>query len=179
MKESFDNKNQEYISKWIESNPNFSNIKFENNSILFSNGSKIDLNNFSLCSLLENNNFTANLNLMDEPLLYKIIYANAEIYKFYNRDTNIDEYIKDIKITDQGNVLIIGPDVYNMFNAGQAQLSIPIYKPGSQQIVILDENYVGMFNGMVKVYLDENLGDSCIIAYIGKGINSGIKIEVI
>ena len=79
----------------------------------------------------------------------------------------------------QGNVLIIGPDVYNMFNAGQAQLPIPIYKPDSQQIVILDENYVGMFNGMVKVYLDENLGDSCIIAYIGKGINSGIKIEVL
>ncbi len=79
----------------------------------------------------------------------------------------------------QGNVLIIGPDVYNMFNAGQSHLPIPIYKPGSQQIVILDENYVGMFNGVVMVYLDENLGDSCIIAYIDKGINSGIKIEVI
>ncbi|MBE6161639.1 MAG: class B sortase [Firmicutes bacterium] len=106
MKESFDNKNQEYISKWIESNPNFSNIKFQNNSILFSNGSKIDLKNFSLSSLLDNEDFISNLKLMDEYLLYKIIYANAEIYKFYNRDTNIDEYIKDIKITDQGNVLI-------------------------------------------------------------------------
>jgi hypothetical protein len=36
-----------------------------------------------------------------------------------------------------------------------------------------------MFNGVVKVYLDENLGDSCIIAYMDKGINSGIKIEVL
>ncbi len=75
----------------------------------------------------------------------------------------------------QGNVLIIGPDVYNMFNT-QAPF---IYKPGSQQIIILDENYVGMFNGVVRVFLDENLGDSCIIAYMDKGINSGIKIEVI
>ena len=79
----------------------------------------------------------------------------------------------------QGNVLIIGPDIYKMFNSAQSHLPIPIYKPGSQQIVILDENYVGMFNGVVRVYLDENLGDSCIIAYIDKGINSGIKIEVI
>lgn len=76
----------------------------------------------------------------------------------------------------QGNVLIIGPDVYKMFNNTQP---IPIYKPGSQQIVILDENYVGMFNGVVRVFLDENLGDSCIIAYMDKGINSGIKIEVL
>ena len=77
----------------------------------------------------------------------------------------------------QGNVLIIGPDVYNMFNAGQAHL--PIYRPISQQIVFLDENFVGMLNGVIKVYLDENLGDSCIIAYMDKGINSGIKIEVL
>ena len=79
----------------------------------------------------------------------------------------------------QGNVLIVGPDVYKMFNARQSHLPIPIFKPGSQQIVILDENYVGMFNGVVKVYLDENLGDSCIIAYIDKRINSGIKIEAL
>ena len=44
---------------------------------------------------------------------------------------------------------------------------------------ISTDTYVGMFNGMVRVYLDENLGDSCIIAYIDKGINSGIKIEVL
>ena len=66
-----------------------------------------------------------------------------------------------------------------MFNARQSHITIPIFKPGSQQIVILDENYVGMFNGMVRVYLDENLGDSCIIAYIDKRINSGIKIEAL
>ena len=77
----------------------------------------------------------------------------------------------------QGNVLIIGPDVYKMFNE-QDKFKY-IYKPGHQEIIILNENYVGMFNGMVKVYLDENLGDSCIIAYIDKGINSGIKIEVL
>ena len=80
------------------------------------------------------------------------------------------------KVKYQGNVLIIGPDVYNMFNARQAHF---IYKPGFQQIIVLDENYVGMFNGVVRVFLDENLGDSCIIAYMDKGINSGIKIEVI
>ena len=80
------------------------------------------------------------------------------------------------KVKYQGNVLIIGPDVYNMFNARQANF---IYKPGFQQIIVLDENYVGMFNGVIKVFLDENLGDSCIIAYMDKGINSGIKIEVI
>ena len=79
----------------------------------------------------------------------------------------------------QGNVLIIGPDVYNMFITGQSHFPIPIYKPSSQQIVILDENFVGMFNGVVRVFLDENLGDSCIIAYMDKGINSGIKIEVL
>lgn len=81
----------------------------------------------------------------------------------------------------QGNVLIIGPDVYNMFNNRQSHLPIPIYKPDLQKIVILgnNDNYVGMFNGEVRVFLDENLGDSCIIAYMDKGINSGIKIEVL
>lgn len=77
-----------------------------------------------------------------------------------------------------GNVLIIGPDIYKMFNDTQSQFKY-IYKTGSQQIVILDENFVGMFNGVVRVFLDENLGDSCIIAYMDKGINSGIKIEVL
>lgn len=77
-------------------------------------------------------------------------------------------------INYQGNVLIIGPDIYKMFT----KQTPCIYQP-VQQIVVLDENYVGMFNGVVKVYLDENLGDSCVIAYYAKGINSGIKIEVI
>lgn len=80
----------------------------------------------------------------------------------------------------QGNVLIVGPEVYKMFNGENKLKYIKyIYKPGHQEIVILDENYVGMFNGMIRVYLDENLGDSCIIAYIDKVINSGIKIEVL
>lgn len=76
-----------------------------------------------------------------------------------------------------GNVLIVGPDVYKMLNGEQYKLKY-IYRPSFQQI-ILDDNYVGMFNGVVSVFLDENLGDSCIIAYMDKGINSGIKIEAL
>lgn len=106
MEESIKNQNLCLIVKWIENNPNFSNIKFEDNSVLFSNGSSVELGNFSLSSLLENKDFTSNLNLMDEYLLYKILYANAEIYKFNNTDTSTSEYIKNIKLTDQGNVLI-------------------------------------------------------------------------
>lgn len=77
-----------------------------------------------------------------------------------------------------GNVLIVRPDVYKMFNEEKDKFKY-IYKHGNQGIIFLDENYVGMFNGDVRVYLDENLVDSCIIAYIDKGINSGIKIEVL
>ena len=106
MKESIKSQNRDLIVKWIEINPNFSDIKFEDNTVIFSDGSKIYLGEFLLTSLLENKDFTSNFNLMDEYLLYKILYVNTEIYKFYNADTNINEYIKDIKLTDYGNVLI-------------------------------------------------------------------------
>ena len=94
------------IQKWIKDNPNFSGVKFEDNTVLFSNGSKVDLGDFSLELLLNNKDFNSNFNLLDEFLLYKILYANTKIYEFYNTDTNIDEYIKSIELTNQGNVII-------------------------------------------------------------------------
>ena len=107
MDKSVENQNRNFISDWIRLNPNFSGVKYLNNSISFNNGTKIDFHNFLVSSLLENPIINANIYSIDEYLFYKIMYANTEIYNFYDLNGNNSEYVESIKLTTWGTSYII------------------------------------------------------------------------
>ena len=106
MKDSIEIQNKNFILHWINYNPNFKNITYNNHIIKFSNGDEINLYDFLILSLLDNPKIKQSIYTMDELLFKKIIYTNVEIYKFMNPLNNVEEYIKHIKITPRSTIYI-------------------------------------------------------------------------
>ena len=107
MEKSIETQNKDFMIYWIEKNPNFNGINFYNNSIVFRNNVTVNLGNFLISSLLNNQNIKQQINSMEEFLFQKIISANTEVYNYMNSIDNDGEYIINIRLAPTNNAVLI------------------------------------------------------------------------
>jgi len=105
--------NKKFINQWINLNPNFKGLEFQNN-ILKYNEIEIDLKTFLVSELLKNYYFNNNIYSMKINEFLKIInlhIKSIDILKTNNERKvekgKTDEYIKNIKINTLGKAMIV------------------------------------------------------------------------
>lgn len=95
--------NHKFISHWIMVNPNLKDLIFINNVIKYEH-EEIDLKNFLISELLNNEYFANNIYSMNKNEFLNII-------KFHTKSEEIlknkSEYIKHIKINEKGKAIVV------------------------------------------------------------------------
>ena len=97
--------NTKYMNDWIRKNPNFYDLKFENNTLTTTDGEKIDLNDFLLSTLLSNQLISDTITVMSEKTFIRILKLNAKAFKIENTTNKAlinDEKINNVKINGNG-----------------------------------------------------------------------------
>ena len=103
--------NKKFINQWINLNPNFKGLEFQNN-ILKYNEFEIDLKSFLVSELLKNTYFNNNIYTMKINEFLKIINLHIEAIAILNQkdedlEQDTEEYIKHVKINSLGRAMII------------------------------------------------------------------------
>lgn len=100
--------NYKFINDWINNNPNFKSIIFDNNILIDSLGIKINLENYLVSNLLKSEYFKNNIYKMDENTFFKAVRLNLKAFKIFNGNieniTN-DEKINNVRIDQKGKAV--------------------------------------------------------------------------
>lgn len=143
MSEEISKANEFYINDWISLNPNLNDLKFENNSII-NQMEKINLENFLVADLLNNNYFRNNKYSMSKKEFLTIIKLHVTSSKILNdiglkvhkeAKKNSNEYIKNIKLSSNGFLTV-------MTDKNVYQLNCPIFN----RVLIIYNNLLEKFN---------------------------------
>ena len=108
MNEFVFEENSKLLNDWISKNPNFSVLKFENNILTSSDGQSIDLKDFLLSSLLNNELIKNTINKMSEETFVRILKINSKAFKIENISNKyliVDEKIKKVRINENGQAI--------------------------------------------------------------------------
>ena len=113
--------NYAYLENWISLNPNLKNITYFNNILKTPSGEEIDLKNFLVSELLNNEYFKNNKYSMRESEFIKIIklhtgsenILNDLVYKESENSKDNNEYVKNVKLNKLGNAVIITSELNN------------------------------------------------------------------
>ena len=97
--------NAKYINDWIKKNPNFYELKFENNTLTTSDGEIIDLKDFLVSTLLTNQLISDTITVMSEKTFVRVLKLNAKAFKIENTTNKAlvnDEKINNVRINENG-----------------------------------------------------------------------------
>lgn len=131
MKEEIFKENRIFISEWIKLNPNFKGLSYDNNVLKLNDDTYIDLKTFLVSDLLKNDYFKNNIYSMSLQEFIKIIKFHIAAEKILNNEqqnvNKIVEYVKNIKINEQGLAVILTKDSKIIINDLEARVVLSKY----------------------------------------------------
>ena len=169
MDSNFFQKNNLIINNWISTNPNFKGILFEKNIIKFPNGTKINLNDYLLSNILQNEYINNNINNFDINTLLNILDINIRAFKISNTHSIPNDLkIKNVKINNNGkaiaetnknNIEINGHKALNVLNTyTKLIINDTIHIPVSKLLKSLNDNkyyeLINSTNSLKKIDLN-------------------------
>ena len=140
MLQNVEYKNYLFLTEWIDNNPNLRNIIFKDNTIISSNGKKIQLGDFLISYMLNNLDFRNEITTMDEDKFIWLVDVQCKAKKILSDSSSSisDDYIKTIYGNDEGYAVLITS------NNKKVTIKKPLSMVSNKYYSMLDEydNYV-------------------------------------